>query len=632
MRDYKIICMIGEGSFGRVYKARRKDNYETVAMKLIGKYGKSTKELTGLRTECEIQQHLNHPNIIRMIESFETDNEIVVITEFAYQDLYVLLSIEGYLHEDKAKKIIFDLISALYYLHSNRVLHRDLKPQNVLLCKNGTAKLCDFGFARNMSLSTHLLTSIKGTPLYMAPELMEESPYDHTADLWSLGCIAYEILVGTPPFTTTSILHLARLIRFEPVKLPEFTSPECQSLLKGLLIKDPSQRLKWPQLLEHPFVKGNILIIYEKGAKTPLTAEFTSSQVKAKELQKQDLKSSKHLKQLLDKCGNQIKPGSNFGIGQIVKNINYGIDDIEQQVQKLNISKVQKEDNKLEEELKEALNYGNNDSPLQSEEWLVFLQKSMEEVMEGDIQSVKDPAFLNMVCRALSSSCATVVEYIASLFCMPFTVDSIPEKELQNLRMVYYEARLISKMIFACVIILKRVDKSNDLSSEHLQALETIYLLITNLVHTDVCFLKQFCETCTSLCVSSHLVYLLCLKKKKVRLVANIISILCQILRKLKEYSHIITDIVKGFESPDVEFQAMLTLNTECLSMRTLALIKLMLEVCPDTLELLCPESLEKDLESLIKSSKESINSMAAEVLEDLQKCSQNQKMWLGES
>lgn len=86
--------------------------------------------------------------------------------------------------ETRVQQIAVDLISALHYLHSNRILHRDIKPQNVLIDIDGLAKLCDFGFARNLGIDTFVLTSIKGTPLYMAPELIEEKPYDHLADIW----------------------------------------------------------------------------------------------------------------------------------------------------------------------------------------------------------------------------------------------------------------------------------------------------------------------------------------------------------------------------------------------------------------------------------------------------------------
>lgn len=201
-----------------------------------------------------------------MLESFETRNDLVVVTEFALIDLHRYLGRNGPMTEDKAQRLICHLVSALYYLHSNRILHRDLKPQNVLLNEDMHAKLCDFGLARNMTMGTHVLTSIKGTPLYMAPELLAERAYDHQADMWSLGCIAYESMAGQPPFCTTSILHLVKLIKHEDVKWPSFLSSECRSFLQGLLEKDPSMRISWAQILCHPFVEGKLYISGIKAA------------------------------------------------------------------------------------------------------------------------------------------------------------------------------------------------------------------------------------------------------------------------------------------------------------------------------------------------------------------------------
>ncbi|XP_016052303.1 PREDICTED: serine/threonine-protein kinase 36 [Miniopterus natalensis] len=275
MEKYHVLEMIGEGSFGRVYKGRRKYSAQVVALKFIPKLGRSEKELRNLQREIEIMRGLRHPNIVHLLDSFETDKEVVVVTDYAEGELFQILEDDGKLPEDQVQAIAAQLVSALYYLHSHRILHRDMKPQNILLAKGGGIKLCDFGFARAMSTNTMVLTSIKGTPLYMSPELVEERPYDHTADLWSVGCILYELAVGTPPFYTTSIFQLVNLILKDPVRWPPAISPCFKNFLQGLLTKDPQQRLSWPDLLHHPFIAGRVTIITEP-ASPDLGTPFTS--------------------------------------------------------------------------------------------------------------------------------------------------------------------------------------------------------------------------------------------------------------------------------------------------------------------------------------------------------------------
>ncbi|XP_019410075.1 PREDICTED: serine/threonine-protein kinase 36 isoform X2 [Crocodylus porosus] len=277
MERYHVLEVIGEGSFGRVYKGRRKHSAQVVALKFIPKLGRSEKELRNLQREIEIMRGLHHPNIIQMLDSFETDKEVVVVTDYAEGELFQILEDDGSLPEEQVQAIAAQLVSALYYLHSHRILHRDMKPQNILLGKGGVIKLCDFGFARAMSIHTLVLTSIKGTPLYMAPELVQEQPYDHAADLWSMGCILYELLVGAPPFYTTSIFQLVSLIVSDPVRWPKSMSPPCKSFLQGLLMKDPCQRLSWPELLGHPFLTGHVTIIEdteEQGIPNPFTSKL----------------------------------------------------------------------------------------------------------------------------------------------------------------------------------------------------------------------------------------------------------------------------------------------------------------------------------------------------------------------
>ncbi|CAJ1064104.1 serine/threonine-protein kinase 36 isoform X2 [Xyrichtys novacula] len=273
MNSYNVLEMVGEGSFGRVYKGRKRHTGQVVAMKFMPKTGRSEKELRSLKREIEIMRNLQHPNIVQMYDSFETETEVVVVTEYAEGQLFQILEDDGHLPESQVREIACQLVLALHYLHSHRILHRDMKPQNILLGKSGVVKLCDFGFARAMSVSTLVLTSIKGTPLYMSPELVEEKPYDHTADLWSLGCILYELHTGAPPFHANSIFHLVQLIVKDPVKWPDSMSPTCTNFLKGLLTKDPQKRLSWPDLLHDPFVSDGVQVLSDSTVFSPLTVK-----------------------------------------------------------------------------------------------------------------------------------------------------------------------------------------------------------------------------------------------------------------------------------------------------------------------------------------------------------------------
>eukprot|EP00931_Biecheleriopsis_adriatica_P076669 TRINITY_DN50357_c0_g1_i1.p1 TRINITY_DN50357_c0_g1~~TRINITY_DN50357_c0_g1_i1.p1 ORF type:complete len:1373 (+),score=271.71 TRINITY_DN50357_c0_g1_i1:149-4267(+) len=255
MERYHVLHLIGQGCFGKVYKGRRRYTGQVVALKFISKRGKPEKDQENLRLEIGILQRLDHENIIRLLDSFETETDFVVVTEFAYGELFEIFQDDKCLPEQEVCNIARQLAKALNYLHSQNIIHRDMKPQNVLVGPNDTIKLCDFGFARVMSCQTTVLTSIKGTPLYMAPELVQERPYDCSADLWSLGVICYELFVGQPPFYTNSLISLIHLIVENPVTYPEKMSADFRSFLQGLLVKDPKKRLGWPDLMNHPFIR-----------------------------------------------------------------------------------------------------------------------------------------------------------------------------------------------------------------------------------------------------------------------------------------------------------------------------------------------------------------------------------------
>ena len=151
MENYHVIGMIGEGSFGRVYKARRKYTGHIVALKFITKTGKSETDLRNLRREIDIMKDLEHPNIVQMYDFFETDKDVISVCEYCEGELFQILEDDGRLPLAQVRSIAGQLVSALYYLHSNRILHRDMKPQNILISTTNSIKLCDFGFARAMS-------------------------------------------------------------------------------------------------------------------------------------------------------------------------------------------------------------------------------------------------------------------------------------------------------------------------------------------------------------------------------------------------------------------------------------------------------------------------------------------------
>ncbi|PNX95177.1 serine/threonine protein kinase TIO-like protein, partial [Trifolium pratense] len=223
-------------------------------MKFIMKHGKTEKDLHNLRQEIEILRKLKHENIIQMLDSFETPQEFCVVTEFAQGELFEILEDDKCLPEEQVQAIAKQLVRALHYLHSNRIIHRDMKPQNILIGSGSIVKVIPCYRAKFIPIyMPHNI--LIGTPLYMAPELVREQPYNHTVDLWSLGVILYELFVGQPPFYTNSVYALIRHIVKDPVKYPEHMTPNFKSFLKGLLNKAPESRLTWPALLEHPFVK-----------------------------------------------------------------------------------------------------------------------------------------------------------------------------------------------------------------------------------------------------------------------------------------------------------------------------------------------------------------------------------------
>ncbi|OXB81978.1 UNVERIFIED_CONTAM: hypothetical protein H355_004061 [Colinus virginianus] len=281
---------LGTGTYATVYKAYgKRDTREVVAVKCVSKRSLNRASVENLLTEIEILKTIRHPNIVEL-KDFQWDSDhIYLIMEFcAGGDLSRFIRMRRILPEKVARIFLQqlgeDLVGlggerpigtlgveasiptsplilpacALKFLHDHNISHLDLKPQNILLStpENPQLKLADFGFAQYMSPwdEKHVL---RGSPLYMAPEMVCRQQYDARVDLWSVGVILYEALFGRPPFASRSFAELEEKIRSDrAIELPSRPplSPDCRDLLQRLLERDPMKRISFEEFFSHPFV------------------------------------------------------------------------------------------------------------------------------------------------------------------------------------------------------------------------------------------------------------------------------------------------------------------------------------------------------------------------------------------
>uniref|UniRef100_A0A5F5Q3L4 Serine/threonine-protein kinase ULK3 n=1 Tax=Equus caballus TaxID=9796 RepID=A0A5F5Q3L4_HORSE len=237
----------------------RKDTREVVAIKCVAKKSLNKASVENLLTEIEILKGIQHPHIVQL-KDFQWDSDnIYLIMEFcAGGDLSRFIHTRRILPEKVARVFMQQLASALQFLHQQNISHLDLKPQNILLSslEKPHLKLADFGFAQHMSPwdEKHVL---RGSPLYMAPEMVCQWQYDARVDLWSVGVILYEALFGQPPFASRSFSELEEKIRSNrvielPLRPP--LSRDCRDLLQRLLERDPSRRISFQDFFAHPWV------------------------------------------------------------------------------------------------------------------------------------------------------------------------------------------------------------------------------------------------------------------------------------------------------------------------------------------------------------------------------------------
>ncbi|XP_074651945.1 serine/threonine-protein kinase ULK3-like isoform X2 [Tubulanus polymorphus] len=266
MKDYVFAEKLGSGTYATVYKAFRKDlsRREVVAVKCVEKSSLTKSSTENLLTEIEILKKLKHANIVQLIDFQWDDKYIYLIMEYCSGgDLSKFIRLKRALPEHLVKRFLQQLALAMQFLRSENISHMDLKPQNILLLSTDqpVLKLADFGFAQYLcdDMETHTL---RGSPLYMAPEIIVKRQYNPKADLWSIGVLMYECLFGRAPFASKTYKELQeKVLDSKPIEIPvgiEITD-NCRDLVLRLLQRDPDVRIDFDDFFQHPFINLDCL-------------------------------------------------------------------------------------------------------------------------------------------------------------------------------------------------------------------------------------------------------------------------------------------------------------------------------------------------------------------------------------
>ncbi|KAJ6434405.1 hypothetical protein OIU84_018003 [Salix udensis] len=262
--------LIGCGAFGHVYMGMNLDSGELLAIKqvLIAANG-ATREraqahIRDLEEEVKLLQNLSHPNIVRYLGTVREEETLNILLEFVPGgSISSLLGKFGSFPEPVIRAYTKQLLLGLEYLHNNGIMHRDIKGANILVDNQGCIKLADFGASKQVvELATVSgAKSMKGTPYWMAPEVILQTGHGFSADIWSVGCTVIEMATGKPPWSQ-QYQEVAALFYIGSTKshpeIPGHLTPEAKDFLLKCLHKEPNMRPEATQLLQHPFVTGEM--------------------------------------------------------------------------------------------------------------------------------------------------------------------------------------------------------------------------------------------------------------------------------------------------------------------------------------------------------------------------------------
>ncbi|XP_071063437.1 RAC-gamma serine/threonine-protein kinase isoform X5 [Dasypus novemcinctus] len=259
------------------------DNIGEEEMDASTTHHKRKDEVAHTLTESRVLKNTRHPFLTSLKYSFQTKDRLCFVMEYVNGgELFFHLSRERVFSEDRTRFYGAEIVSALDYLHSGKIVYRDLKLENLMLDKDGHIKITDFGLCKEGITDAATMKTFCGTPEYLAPEVLEDNDYGRAVDWWGLGVVMYEMMCGRLPFYNQDHEKLFELILMEDIKFPRTLSSDAKSLLSGLLIKDPNKRLGGgpddaKEIMRHSFFSGvNWQDVYDKKLVPPFKPQVTS--------------------------------------------------------------------------------------------------------------------------------------------------------------------------------------------------------------------------------------------------------------------------------------------------------------------------------------------------------------------
>lgn len=262
MDKYEKVRKIGEGSFGKAILVKSREDGKQYVIKEIGISRMSSKERQESRKEVAVLANMSHPNIVQYKESFEECGCLYIVMDYCEGgDLFKTINSQKGVQfpEEQILDWLVQICLALKHVHDRKILHRDIKSQNIFLTKDGTIQLGDFGIARVLNSTVELARTCIGTPYYLSPEICENKPYNNKSDVWALGCVLYEMCTLKHAFEAGNMKNLVlKIIRgsYPPVSI--HYSQDLRSLMGQLFRRNPRERPSVSSILDKPFLSHRI--------------------------------------------------------------------------------------------------------------------------------------------------------------------------------------------------------------------------------------------------------------------------------------------------------------------------------------------------------------------------------------